>query len=190
MASTLVTDRLILRAPAPGDVAQLAWHANDPAVARMVSMLPHPQPAIALEGLLLMWEARAALDRERVYAIDLPGRGAIGLIGLHAQDRDYQGARVELGYWLGRPFWGRGFATEAACAAARLGAAMGRGPVIARHYIDNPASGRVLAKAGFVYTGERAPLFCLARGRAVEAMEMQHQARAEAPPAGCVAARA
>ena len=71
-----------------------------------------------------------------------------------------------MGYWIGRPYWGQGYATEAAAGAVGwAGADAGAsGWVVAGHFADNPASGRVLEKAGFLYTGVVAPQFSKARG--------------------------
>ena len=74
--------------------------------------------------------------------------------------------RPDLGFWLGRPFWNRGYATEAVRGALGWVKRDWRKPVVtAGHFADNPASGQVLCKAGFLYTGdvERRP--SLARGR-------------------------
>jgi RimJ/RimL family protein N-acetyltransferase len=103
-------------------------------------------------------QARAPLGRDHVYAIDLTGEGLIGCIGAHAR----RTGDVEFGYWIGRPFWGRGLATEAACAVAEEARALGS--LRAGHFVDNPASGRVLEKAGFRYTGAVELRFSLARG--------------------------
>jgi RimJ/RimL family protein N-acetyltransferase len=72
---------------------------------------------------------------------------------------------VEIGYWLGRPFWGRGYMTEAVDAALLwAGDGWGRRYLLAGHFADNPASGQVLVKAGFLYTGDVVPRFSMARG--------------------------
>ena len=91
----------------------------------------------------------------------LPGEGLIGGLGFHARG----GLGPEVGYWLGRPYWGLGLASEALAAA--MAWAQGEWDqrcVVAHHFVDNPASGVVLVKAGFLYTGEVAPRPCRARG--------------------------
>jgi RimJ/RimL family protein N-acetyltransferase len=81
---------------------------------------------------------------------------------------------------LGRPpFWGQGYASEAVAALAEFAADLGRGPVVASHFADNPASGRVLAKNGFAYTGESAMRFSLARGEAALLLGMARPANAQ-----------
>ena len=70
-----------------------------------------------------------------------------------------------VGYALGRPFWNRGYATEAARAGLRWAKRdWGRKVVVAGHFADNPASGQVLCKAGFLYTGDVEKRACAARG--------------------------
>ena len=90
-------------------------------------------------------------------AFDLPllvehkSLGPAGMVGLHRRDEPWS----EIGYWLGRNFWGQGIATEAANAlldwAYRI---RGDRVVSSGHFADNAASGRVLEKLGFLYTGE------------------------------------
>ncbi len=155
---TIETDRLALRRLCIEDGARISYFTSDFEVARMTSRIPHPHPVVAAEGFVLIMRAREPLGRDHVFAIDLKGEGLIGLIGAHQGE----GARHEIGYWLGRPFWGQGYASEALCAF--LNKARTLGVLESGHFTDNPASGRVLEKAGFVYTGETAPQFSLARG--------------------------
>lgn len=111
-------------------------------------------------------KARESLAREFVYAIDLPGEGMIGCMGAHRTQTDV----FEIGYWFGRPFWGRGFATEALTSFVAEARALGA--LQAGHFVDNPASGRVLEKGGFAYTGETGTLFSMARGESVPCKRM------------------
>jgi RimJ/RimL family protein N-acetyltransferase len=159
MAPLLKTERMTLRPIRLEDAPRVAGFTRAPDIARMVSFMPDPQPLIAAEGYILIAMARLALGREYVFAMDLAGDGLVGVIGAHPK-----ADRVEIGYWVGKPYWGRGFATEAARETADFAAALDAGPVTARHFADNPASGRVLEKAGFVYTGEVKPIFSLSRG--------------------------
>ena len=78
----------------------------------------------------------------------------------------------ELGYWITPDAWGRGYATEAAGAVLRAARAAGVRRVTAGHFVDNPASGRVLRKLGFRPTGRIVPLY--SRGRAAEAPTARH----------------
>jgi RimJ/RimL family protein N-acetyltransferase len=100
------------------------------------------------------------------------GGGAPRLIGSCGLGRRPSGA-VELGYWIGRAFWGRGFATEAGYALVDIARALGLRQLEASHFIDNPASGRVLEKLGFESTGIIAPRMNCARGEEVPARLMR-----------------
>jgi RimJ/RimL family protein N-acetyltransferase len=171
MNDALRTERLVLRTPQRSDASRIGKLSRDHAVARMVTRMPYPQPDIGAEGFLLIMEARAPLGEDHLFAIELTDEGVIGLCGAHAH-----GDRFEIGYWLGRPYWGQGYATEAARALTAYALALERGPLVATHFVDNPASGRVLEKAGFRYTGEVAPRFSLARGGKVETRMMEYAA--------------
>jgi RimJ/RimL family protein N-acetyltransferase len=160
---TVRTRRLVLRPPASADAPRVTELANDFEVVRMTGSMPYPYALADAESFVSRAEAADPAE-EAMFAIDLPGEGPIGVIGL-----DPDGSLgVEVGYWLGRPYWGRGYATEAL--AALLGWARdgwGRRFVTARHFADNPASGAVLIKAGFLYTGRTGQWPCRARGEDV-----------------------
>jgi len=155
------TERLILRTPGLQDAARIADLINDYDVARMLTRVPHPYSLTDAEAFLASEEAR-----EDNFLVEHKSFGPIGLIGLHdpGETGPMSLPAREMGYWLGRTFWGRGFATEAAKAMlawARDGC--GLKVVASGHYADNPASGRVLAKAGFLYTGQVLDRFTLSR---------------------------
>ena len=88
------------------------------------------------------------------FAITLRAGGElIGAIGI---DVEPEHARAELGYWIGVPYWGRGYATEAAAAlVTRAFEVLGLQRVFAYHFTTNPASGRVLQKIGMRHEGTR-----------------------------------
>jgi RimJ/RimL family protein N-acetyltransferase len=159
---SLSTQRLRLRFPAVGDAFAIAGHASDVEVARMTTGIPYPYDVDDAEAFVRRL-GRCDPREETLFVLDLPGEGVIGLVGFHA---NAEGA-TEIGYWLGRPFWGRGLMTEAVCAAlAWARTAWGRRWILSGHFSDNPASGRVLIKAGFLYTGEIRRRFSLARAEA------------------------
>ncbi|MDO1559147.1 GNAT family N-acetyltransferase [Brevundimonas sp. 2R-24] len=163
------TRRLRLRPLLPQDAPVMAAFLADAGVARMTCSVPHPFTLADADAFIA---AAAAGDprRQARFAIEHEDHGLVGGVGFTHPDGD---AAPEVGYWIGRPFWGRGFATEAlegALAWARR--RWGRRAVMAGHFADNPASGRVLEKAGFLYTGERHRLLSRARGEAAEARMM------------------
>jgi RimJ/RimL family protein N-acetyltransferase len=143
------TERLTLRAPQVSDAPRIADMANDIKVARMLAPLPHPYAVEDAESFLLRMEA-ADRAREPLFIIDHRQAGTVGVIGFSETDD----LGPEVGYWIGRDYWGQGLATEATNAAmAWARDAWGRRVVVSGHFEDNPASGRVLIKAGFLYTG-------------------------------------
>lgn len=151
------TPRLTLRRPVAGDVDAIARLAADYAIASMTTRMPHPY-GLSDARQFVDLAGRQDRSRERAFAIEHPDHGLIGVIGFH-------GAPLEMGYWIGRPFWGQGCASEAACAALQwAGGDWGRRRVLAGHFVDNPGSARVLIKAGFLYTGEVQNRHSRARG--------------------------
>jgi RimJ/RimL family protein N-acetyltransferase len=153
MPPVLSTARLVLRPMGPDDAAAVQKWAGDFEVADTALNIPHPYP----DGLADEWIAmhgRAWREgREAVFAItaraDGTLMGAIGLAGIDARHR-----HAEMGYWLGRPFWNLGLATEAARAVLRFAFdTLDLERVFAHHFVRNPASGRVLEKIGMVHEG-------------------------------------
>ena len=154
---SIQTPRLTLRRPVRGDAERIAGLVDDFDVARMTTRIPHPYGE---DGPRAFWSLAQASPGLELLVIDLVGEGAVGSIGL----ADKGGILPEVGYWLGRPYWGEGLATEAVAALLRWAhAACGQRGLFAGHFADNPASGRVLEKAGFLYTGEVQGRFSLAR---------------------------
>jgi len=153
------TRRLVLRAPGAQDVTRIAALANDHDIARMTKRMAHPFGVDDAESFVL---AVAAQDpaRAATFVIEHEDLGPVGVIGLFEGDD-----RVpEAGYWIGREFWGRGLATEALEGALVWASRKWkRRALVAGHFSDNPASGRVLEKAGFLYTGETRKAFSRAR---------------------------
>jgi [ribosomal protein S5]-alanine N-acetyltransferase len=133
--------------------------AGDFRVARMLSDMPHPATAENMARWLMQGPG------ERRYAIEFDDT-LIGSAGYY----QVLWTSCELGYWLGRPWWGRGFAREAAAAIlqeAIRGDRIHR--VTASYFIDNPASGKVLGQLGFQPVGRRA-IYCPARQASVDAI--------------------
>lgn len=164
------TNRLKLRRLRMSDAQRIAQFCDDPGVGRNLAMTPLPYLLVAAEGWIMINAARAPQGRDFVYAVDLPSEGLIGMIGAHRKSE----SGFEIGYWFGRPFWGQGFATEAA--RGFVSEAGKLGTLQAGHFIDNPASGRVLTKVGFAYTGETKPMFSLGRGESVDCVRMRYAA--------------
>ncbi len=153
------TRRLTLRAPRWDDCARIAELAGDYDICKQTLRMPWPY---ALKDAQDFVTRVAAQDhrRDRTFLIESERDGPVGMIGFFSDADPYP----ELGYWIGKPFWGRGFATEAANAALRWAARdWKKRAVTAGHFVDNPVSGTVLTKAGFLYTGEVRRQFSRAR---------------------------
>lgn len=160
----LETERLLLRPPEAGDVARIVPLIGDYAVAKNLSRVPHPYAEEDAKTFLAKADEERALGQSHVFAIVPKSEGAlVGTCGLHLKDDGV----FEFGYWLGQPYWGKGYASEA---AKRLVAFafhdLDVSILRAGYYHDNPVSGRVLAKLGCVTAGVE-HRDCLARGHAV-----------------------
>jgi RimJ/RimL family protein N-acetyltransferase len=145
--SKLETERLTLRHFRRADAADFARLAGDWAVASMTSDIRYPLSEV--QALAWLEPARGEVR----FAIEREGR-LIGGVGFY---RRRSGA-AELGFWLGRPWWRYGYATEAARAVIGFGFKTRRLPGFSSaHFVDNPASARVLAKLGFSPWADLAP---------------------------------
>lgn len=168
------TERLRLRPLAMSDAPRIARFAGDPGVARMILRAPIPYLDVAAEGWIMTLRARAPLAEDFVFAADLEGEGLVGVIGAHRKDE----GRFEVGYWFGRPYWGQGFASETL--SGFLSEARTLGALEAGHFTDNPASGRVLQKNGFAYTGETEEAYSLGRAARGLVKRMRYATHARA----------
>jgi RimJ/RimL family protein N-acetyltransferase len=143
----LKTERLVLRALCQRDVPAIVQLAGDRRVAENTARIPHPYPADEAEQFVA--QANRQND-STTFAITLDG----ALIGACGIDVRQDGA--ELGYWLGVPFWGCGYATEAVRAAIDYAfSELGHEVLHSGARVSNPASRRVLEKCGFQWTGVR-----------------------------------
>jgi RimJ/RimL family protein N-acetyltransferase len=155
------TERLTLRAPVTGDVEAITRLCGDYAIASMTSRMPHPY-AESDARLFVQLVSRQDRARERTFMIEHEGYGAIGCVGFHKA----AGAPLEVGYWIGKPYWGRGFATEAMAGALHWASEdWNRRTIASGHFAGNNASANVLIKSGFLYTGQVQPRHCHASGR-------------------------
>ena len=167
------TPRLLLRPGFPEDASALVNAIADEAIVRNLATAPWPYRMRDAEAFL-------ASPRDPVLPSLLifeRGDGAPQLVGSCGLGRRPSGS-VELGYWIGRRFWDHGYATEAGIALVDIARTLGFRQLEASHFIDNPASARVLEKLGFQSTGLIAPRMNCARGTEVPARLMRLQLRA------------
>jgi RimJ/RimL family protein N-acetyltransferase len=168
------TPRLLLRPGFPEDAPALATALADQRIARNLANVPWPYSMRDAEAFL-------ASPRDPVLPSLLifeRGEGAPQLAGACGLGRRPSGS-VEMGYWIARPFWGRGYATEACRALVEIARVLGLPSLEGSHFIDNPASARVLDKLGFEALGILAPRMCCARGEEVPARLMRLELRRE-----------
>ncbi len=152
--------RLQLRPLTNEDAPQIALLAGEWDIARMTDRIPYPYQ----EQDALKWIDGLPAE-EQVFAIDLDGT-LIGLCGL----MERKSGEAEIGYWIGKPWWGAGYATEATSALLSYCFKHRKlSRLICCHYIDNPASARVIQKLGFEESGE-CSAWCQARRKNVLAI--------------------
>lgn len=155
----LESERLILRPPRPTDIAGLVVWLGDFNVSRNMSRVPHPYHEEDAE----MFVAGIGPQREgRRHAFSVLRKSDGMFLGCAGLQEDESG--FEFGYWLGTPFWGQGFATEAAHRLVTFAFQdLDQEAVHAGWFYDNPASGHVLAKLGARHNGSQMRE-CQARG--------------------------
>ncbi len=149
---TITTERLVLRPFTLKDAAAVQRLAGDWAVADTTLSIPHPYPDGAAERWIAGHAERFASREIMALAVALREGGALtGCVSLRLHDEH---GRAELGYWMGVAYWNRGYCSEAARALVAYGfEQMGLHRIYAHHLTRNPASGRVMQKAGMVYEG-------------------------------------
>lgn len=149
---TILTARLTLRPFTPGDAAAVGALCGDREIAAGTLLIPHPYSRADAEAWIATHQAAFEAGTQVVFAVALRATTAVvGSVGL-AIERAHD--RAELGYWIGREHWNRGYATEAARAVIAYAfetCALER--VFASHFMRNPASRRVLEKAGMRHEG-------------------------------------
>ena len=149
---TLQTDRLILRPFASTDADDVQRLAGAKEIADTTLRIPHPYEDGVAEDWIASHPAQFDEGKLANFAIALRETGElVGSIGLTIK---LQHQSAELGYWVGLPYWGRGYCTEAARAVLRYGfEQLGLNRIHAHHFARNPASGRVMEKIGMQREG-------------------------------------
>ena len=148
MLPTLETARLMLRPYSEADIAELVPLIGTREVAATTLRIAHPYTKEDARAFLVL-----AQEPDKIWlAVTLRADGRqIGGVGLRV-DEPHQNA--ELGYWLGVPYWGQGYATEAGREILRYGFnGLGLHRIFASHFGHNPASGNVLRKLGMRHEG-------------------------------------
>ncbi len=153
-APPLLTERLVLRSLTLQDAPDVQRLAGDRDIALMTVAIPHPYE----DGMAEAWLRDSSEKFERDAALNFAitrraDKKLIGAIGLELEPEHQRG---ELGYWIGKPYWNLGYATEAAQAVVAYSfEVLKLNRIYAFHFTRNPASGRVLEKIGMRYEGCR-----------------------------------
>ncbi|BBH24264.1 hypothetical protein Back11_56090 [Paenibacillus baekrokdamisoli] len=144
------TNRVILRLFEPADAKMVQKLAGHEEVARTTLSIPHPYPDGAAEAWIE--RTRQAAENGEIYSFAMvkkEGKSLIGCVSLRVSKNDNQ---AELAYWVGRPFWGQGFATEAAQTIVQFGFdELQLNRIFAAAMTKNPASYKVMSKIGMKY---------------------------------------
>ncbi len=143
---------MILRKYEKSDAEIVKLLAGDYEIAKMTLNIPHPYPLHMAEKWIDTHQAEYDNGRSLVFAMVTPEHNdLVGGIGLIINQRF---SRADLGYWVGKPHWGRGFATEASRELLRYAfEELKLNKVAATYMVRNPASGKVLQKIGMDYEG-------------------------------------
>lgn len=145
------------------DAARITELAGDWDVARMTARTPYPYTLTQAD----LWIASLE-DGEFVKVVELDGR----LIGAVGYTTNADGS-LEIGYWIGRPWWGQGYGTEAAETLVNYCyTTVGAARLTCCHFVDNPASARIIKKLGFRVVG---PCSAWCEARQSEAIAIQYQ---------------
>lgn len=160
------TDRLLLRPVWNEDAAALAKAISDEAIVRNLAMAPWPytiedatefvkiERSLMTPNFMVMRRTHAAPE-------------LIGSCGLLSRN-----GTIEIGYWIARNHWGLGYASEAARAVLEFAYSLGHNQIHAGYFADNPASGNVLRKLGFVQFGPIRRTFSKGRGEKTDLIPM------------------
>lgn len=155
------TERLLLRPSWPEDAGQLYRAIADEGIVRNLAKAPWPYTEHDAAWF-------AALEHSEMFPnfmLMLRTDGAPKLIGSCGLGE--LNGEAELGYWIARPYWGNGFAAEAAKAVIDIARVLGHRKLVSGHFTDNPASGRVLRKVGFRPLGRIENRYSVARRQRV-----------------------
>lgn len=145
------TKRLLLRPPQPGDAAEVQRLAGDFRIADVSSSIPHPYPPELAQRWIEQCAQEWSIGASACFIVTESASGVlVGSISL----KDIARGEAEVGYWIGVPYWSRGYASEACNALVDFAFRTLRlRRLHASHLARNPQSGRVLFKAGFRHLG-------------------------------------
>lgn len=149
---SIQTQRLLLRPFGAEDASSLEQLASDRAIADTTVNIPHPYNSEMAHEWISSHQPRFEAGELISFAVtEAVSDTLVGSIGLNIEKAS---ERAELGYWIGRPFWGKGYATEAATAVTEYGfSELSLHRIYAGCFARNPASAKVLQKIGMTLEG-------------------------------------
>ncbi len=166
---SLAGEKLTLRPFTLDDAPRVQELVSNWNVASMVARIPHPYPDGAAEEWIAGHNERRAVGDSWPFAIETKKAGLVGTIGVGTTES----GSMEIGYWIGEPYWGKGIALEAARVIVEFAFdILGVERLTAGHFEGNPASGRVLKKVGFEEVGND-KRFCLARDEELDCIVLE-----------------
>lgn len=164
MNRNIETERLVLRPLRKDDGPEIAFKIDNFEISKNLARVPFPYHLSDAEEFL---DWVASLDHRSAFRVIALKQQPETLIGIISYDWNENNQRSELGYWLVQEHWGQGLMTEAARAMVELAfTESGLTALSSCYFNENPASGRVLGRAGFMHTGT-CTQFSKARGHDV-----------------------
>ena len=158
---TITTERLLLKLPQECDAPQIAELANNQQVSQNLGTMPFPY---GLEDALGWIKQQTEVHGSNGYNFAIFEKSNATFMGTISIFNLMNGA-PEYGFWLGEPFWGKGYVSEAALTLRDVVFETLNAPfLLSKHMLDNPASGRIAEKCGLKEV-ERLPLWSRARGK-------------------------
>ncbi len=147
MRDEIKTERLALRQLTLEDAPAFSKLAGDKAIARMTGSFPHPLPLLSAEFKVMHLLSQKRRSLAYPYAVTIDGGELMGIVDLFRRSPN---AALEIGYWIGKPYWGHGYITEASRALiAQAQESLGITTLLGGVFADNPASQRIMEKLGF-----------------------------------------
>jgi len=180
MREMITTERLILRPIKMADAEAVSLLGGEKDVARMTGSLPQPFPKMSAEFWIMATQEKMRKGQAHPYVISRSGGDLMGIVDIFKRETD---GPSELGYWLGKPFWGKGYMREACEAVIKEFKTRSNDRYLtAGVFADNPRSLKLLLGLGFKSTESYRNWFSMARmekARGVElTLDLRDQRRA------------
>lgn len=180
MRDKIKTKRLVLRQLTLEDAGAISRLAGDYDISRMTGSFPYPFPLLSAEFKVMDLQQKKRRNLAFPYAVTKDGGELMGMADIFRREVD---AALEIGYWIGKPYWGQGYITEAAQAViTEAQITLGAKVLIAGVFSDNPASLRVLQKLGFELTGSSEMYFSMGRLEKAHSLDLRLDCQATEQP--------